>query len=397
MDYFSLTDRISPVSSDVRNVALDALRGVALFGVLMVNLLIGFRVSLFQSIFTFHTHAGWADHAVDILLAWLFEFKAITLFSLLFGVGVGVQAERATLGKINASSFFVRRFVILLAIGLCHMFLIWNGDILALYAVCGLLLIPFAAMSSRRLAAAGLALIAVSPFLPLFNGLIPSEAEMRAHAVVATRVYATGSFTEIMSMRFGEAWRFITPLLLSLLLRTFGLMLFGIATWRSGVLQHPEKRRKLLMVILVIAGSLGAMATTLDVWSEQTGHLPGAFGLLEPYSTVLLAFAYGAGLFLYFSSAENGRARWLIRLFAGAGRMSLSNYLAQSIIFSVLFYGFGFGLFGKLGSAVAALLGLAVYAAQLITSDWWLARHRYGPAEWLWRSLTYRRWRPVAS
>ncbi|HKQ73693.1 MAG TPA: DUF418 domain-containing protein, partial [Blastocatellia bacterium] len=361
----------------------------------MVNLLISFRVSLFESIFTFHTHAGWANHAVDILLAWLLEFKAVTLFSFLFGVGVGVQAERAALGKINASSFFLRRFVILLAIGLCHMFLIWNGDILALYAVCGMLLIPFAAISSRRLVAAGIVLIVVSPFLPFFNDLIPSEAEMRAHAVIATRVYATGSFTEIMAMRFGEAWRFIAPLLLSFLPRTFGLMLFGIGAWRSGVLQHPAKRRKLLLIILVVTGSLGALTTTLEVWSEHTGRPPGAFDFFEPYSTVLLAFAYGAGLFLYFNSPEDGHARRLTRLFAGVGRMTLSNYLAQSIIFSAFFYGLGLGLFGKLGSAVAALLGLAVYAAQLITSDWWLARYRYGPAEWLWRSLTYGRWQPM--
>src|SRR5262249_17288201 len=126
MNDSSLMDPMRPVSSDERNVALDALRGAALFGVLMVNLLVGFRVSLFDSIITFHTHTGWANHAVDILAAWLFEFKAFTLFSFLFGVGIGVQTERAARGKISAARFFVRRFAVLLAIGLCHMFLIWN-------------------------------------------------------------------------------------------------------------------------------------------------------------------------------------------------------------------------------------------------------------------------------
>src|SRR5262245_6242878 len=134
MDDSSMTDRLRPVSSDERNVALDALRGVALFGVLMVNLQVCFRVSLFESVFTSHTHPGWANHVVDTLLEWAVEFKAITLFSFLFGVGVGVQTERVALGKINASRFFVRRFAILLAIGLCHIFLVWSGDILTLYA-----------------------------------------------------------------------------------------------------------------------------------------------------------------------------------------------------------------------------------------------------------------------
>ena len=332
---------------------------------------------------------------MDILLAWLFEFKAITLFSFLFGVGVGVQFERAALGKINVSRFFVRRFSALFAIGLCHMFLIWDGDILTLYAVCGLLLIPFVAMSLRRLAAAGLAVIALSPFLPFFGSLFPTEDAMRTHAAVATRVYATGSFTEIMALRFSEAAHFIAPFLLSSLPRTFGLMLLGVAAGRSGVLQRPIEWRKLLKAILVIAGSLGALATTLQVWSKETGRAPGAIDRLYPYSAVLLAFTYGAGLLLCFSSAEDGHARRLTRLFAGVGRMTLSNYLAQSVIFSALFYGFGFGLFGRLGSAVAALLGLVVFAAQLVTSDWWLERFRFGPAEWLWRSLTYRRWQQL--
>src|SRR5262245_6516637 len=310
MDYSSLTDRMSPVSSDERNAALDALRGVALFGVLMVNLLVGFRVSLFESIFRFHTHAGWANHAVDILNAWLLEFKAITLFSFMFGVGVGVQAERAALSKINASRFLVRRFAALLAIGLCHMFLIWNGDILTLYAVCGLLLIPFIAMSARRLAVAGLAIIAVSPFLPFFGARFPTEEAMRSHAAFATRVYANGSFTEIMALRFSEAAHFIAPLLLGSLPRTFGLMLLGIAARRYGVLRLQIARRKLLKAILVVAGSLGALTTTLQVWSKETGQALGAFDLLYPYSAVLLAFGYGAGLLLCFGSPEGGFARW---------------------------------------------------------------------------------------
>jgi len=152
----------------------------------------------------------------------------------------------------------------------------------------------------------------------------------------------------------------------------------------------------MLKAILVVAGSLGAMATTLQVWSKETSQPPpDAFEWLYPYSVVLLGFAYGAGLLLWLSSAQTGCVEWLTRLFAAAGRMALSNYLAQSVIFSLLFYGFGVGLFGRLGSAIAALLGLTVFAGQLVASDWWLRRFRFGPAEWLWRSLTYGRWQPL--
>src|SRR5262249_6966027 len=145
-----------------------------------------------------------------------------------------------------------------------------------------------------------------------------------------------------------------------------------------------------------VAVSLGAVHAAWLVWSKETGQTPpAALNWLYPYSIVLLAFAYGAGLLLCFGSARDNEARSLTRMFAATGRMALSNYLAQSVIFSVLFYGFGFGLFGRLGPAVAALLGLGTFAVQLVASDWWLLRFRFGPVEWLWRSLTYGRWQPM--
>jgi len=220
---------MQPVAAAERHVALDVLRGVALLGVLLVNLHSGFRVSLFAHILTFHTHAGWANRGTDILLAWIFEFKAFTLFSFLFGVGVGVQAERAATHQRSAARFLARRFTMLLVIGLFHMLLVWNGDILTLYAVCGLLLIPFVAMSGKWLAALGLTVIVLAPFLPFFDSLFPTNAEMRVQAAVATGIYATGSFTEILALRWHETAHFIAPLLINSLPRTFGLMLFGIA------------------------------------------------------------------------------------------------------------------------------------------------------------------------
>jgi uncharacterized protein len=385
----SLTNRMRPVSPDERNVALDALRGAALSGVLMVNLLADFRISLFEHIFTFHTHPGWANHAVDLLTAWLFEFKAFTLFSFMFGVGVGVQAERAASHNIGVRRFFVRRFAALLALGLCHMFLIWNGDILTLYAVCGLMLIPLVSLPTRLMVALAVAVAVLMFVVPIFDSLFPTELAMRAHAVVATRVYAEGSWAEILVLRF-RTWRLIAPFLVSVLPRTFGLMLLGIAAWRVGVLKRPAQHRNLLQAMLVGAGIPGAVTTTLLVWSESTGQPPPISpAWLRPLSSIPLAFAFGAGLLLYFSSA---RAGLLTRLFAAAGQMSLSNYLAQSMIFSVIFYGFGFGLFGQLGSAAAALIGVAVFVGQLAASYLWLQRYGFGPAEWLWRSLTYGRW-----
>jgi uncharacterized protein len=389
---YEFSSALSPVAPAERNVSLDVLRGAALLGVLMVNLLDAFRVPLCESILTFHTHPGQINRAVDILTAWLFEFKAFTLFSFLLGVGVGLQFDRAVANRVNASRFLVRRFGVLLAIGFAHMMLIWSGDILALYAVCGVLLIPFAGLSSRRLWVLGILTIASSPYLPFFGALFPSDSAMRANAAVATRVYGTGSFQQIMAFRFSEAVHFVLPLLINSLPRTFGLMLLGIAAWRSGLLRYSVGQRKRLRVIVLIAGSLGALMTTFQVWSKETGQPPpSVFDWVYPYGFVLLAAAYGAMLLLWSSSSEYQPRPWHQRLLEAAGRMALTNYLGQSVIFSVLFYGFGFGLIGKLAPATAACLGVAVCFAQLIASNWWLRRYRFGPVEWLWRSLTYGR------
>ena len=397
MNDFSQANQLRPTSSSERNVDLDALRGVALLGVLLVNLHVGFRSSLFENILAFHSQPGWANHVVDILIAWLLEFKAFTLFSFLFGVGVGVQAQRAASNYIQGSKFFVRRFAALFAIGLCHMFLVWDGDILTLYAVCGFLLIPLLKVSAKWLAIAGIALVVLSPHLPFFDSIFPSAEAMRAHAEFSTPIYASGSFSEIMALRLREAPKFIAPLLLSSLPRTFGLMLVGVAAWRSGLVQRPRENRNLLKSILVVAGVLGTVTTTLVIWSKETGEPPpDVFDWFYAYSYVLLAFAYGAGLLLVFSSNGQVRDSRLKRLLASTGRMALSNYLAQSVIFSFLFYGFGFGLFGRLGPALTAALGVTVFAVQLVGSSWWLRRFQFGPAEWVWRSLTYRRWQPMS-
>ena len=128
-----------PVEASERYAALDLLRGFALFGVLLINLLYFFRVSLFDHILHFHSHAGWVNHTVDLLVTVLVEFKAFDLFALTFGIGVAVQAERAGLRGVRVEVFLVRRFLVLLGFGACHMLLVSNVDILTLYAVCGLL------------------------------------------------------------------------------------------------------------------------------------------------------------------------------------------------------------------------------------------------------------------
>ena len=353
------------------------MRGAALFGVLMVNLLGAFRISLFAHIAGLPDHPGRWNHAVELLSAGLLEFKALTLFSFLFGVGTAIQAERAAARGMAVTRFLVRRFAVLGLVGAAHVVLIWNCDILMLYAVCGLLLVPLLRLDVRVLTAIGLAAL-VLPNLPLGIAWPPAEA-IRANAAEAARVYAQGGFIEIMKFRCYEAWNFVLPLLAATLQRTFGLMVWGVAAWRSGILREPERHRRMLRRVLTGGLSIGGFLTAAQLLAGWRAP----FGLEDLGSNIALAFGYGSAILLL-----RGRG---LRVLAPAGQMALTNYLVQSIVLGWIFYGYGLGLFGKLGAAPAAAIGIAIYAAQVWLSGIWLRRLRFGPFEWLWRSATYGR------
>ncbi len=364
-----------PVGETGRYRYLDVLRGIALFGVLLVNLLSAFRVSMFQHFAQFNTHPGRANFLVDSLVATFVEFKALTLFSFLFGVGTAIQSERSAARGVPVTPFLLRRFLVLLAFGLAHMFLLWNGDILLLYAVCGLLLAPTLRLSPRTLAILGLAAILLPSFVS-FNFPFPSGEAMRAHVAAANRVYAQGDFLEILRFRSSEAVRLVLPLLWSVLPRTVGLMWWGVAAWRSGLLLQPEHHRGLLSTLLVVGIVLGGVTSRLHSRFEDI------------FSIIPLASAYAGAVLLWY---RPGRAQ----AFAAAGQMALTNYLTQSVVLGFIFYGYGLGLFGRLDPTAGLALALVLYAFQLAASLVWLRHYRFGPAEWLWRSLTYGRIFPL--
>ena len=345
----------APTTPSERIDALDQLRGIALFGVLLVNLVTGFRVSLFDP---------WVPHpwaqppAVDIALSSALskyvEVKALVIFSFLFGVGLALQRDRAPIRT-------ARRLGMLLAMGLVHMFLIWNGDILVLYAVVGVVAAPILRLPTSALlvlAVSAFALqVAPIPFPPVF----PSFEAVEAHVHDAHEIYGHGTFLEVLAFRIHEV-RPMSKVLLQSAPSTLGLFLLGACFVRSSLLRPP--RNRLLLLAIAITGI-------------STGLAIG-----RPWSNVVLGLGYAAAILLL---SEFG----LLRIFAPLGRMALTNYLAQSVILGFLFYGYGLGLFGRLGVLPAVEIAIAIYLAQMIASALWLRTFRFGPAEWLWRSFTY--------
>jgi uncharacterized protein len=362
-------------SPNERIEALDAVRGLALFGVLAINVVNEFRVSIFQQFLPKQTRQGALDGVVEDVLMFAFSLKALALFSILFGVGLAIQFERLDRYPMRLS-LLLRRLMILLAVGLVHMALVWNGDILTEYALAGFLVLPFLFGPRWLSAAAAGAFFALYLGMPALPEIVPLPAVswMERHVEEARNIYASGGFGEVFAFRIGEIPA-ILPLHLDIFPRTVALFLFGAFAWRTGFLRELRKNRRLLF-----AG--GTAALMLGACFNIASHVAPSVDRTAP---VLMAAGYGAILLGMMTSNAKRVLLWAVPL----GRMAFTNYLLQSIVLGWIFYGYGLGLFGRLGVAAALAIGVVLYASQALLSIWWLRRYRFGPMEWLWRTLMY--------
>jgi uncharacterized protein len=374
-----------PARSGERILTIDIIRGLALFGVLIVNILGDFRLPLLEHILKRYAGLEGADRVVEILAAGVLEFKAITIFSFLFGAGIAIQMERASAHNVNARYFLARRLGWLLVLGAMHLLLIWNGDILALYALCGVLLLPLAGLPWQMLVLIGTAFVALPEFA-WFGIHVPSGLAAISEITRTREAYGNGGYIAILKFRWQETWSFIVTLLIAVMPRTFGLFCWGVAAWRSGILMRPLLHRGKLAVCLVAGAAAGGVITANEVWAGVSGHAYWpALQHTHLDASILLALAYVSGLLLWLTPQRATRMPGL----AAMGRMALTNYLMQSIVLGWVFYGYGFGLFGQIGPAAAAAIGVAIYVMQVYLSRLYLQRFRFGPFEWLWRSLSY--------
>lgn len=374
----------APVNPSERIDAIDALRDLALFGVLAINVVMEFRVSIFEQFLPPTGTTSMLDRAVLTFLTMAIEMKAFALFSLLFGIGLAMQFERLAPNPRRAI-LLLRRLAILLAIGLIHLFLIWNGDILTEYSLAGLIVLPLL-WGPRWLLAAGAALfLALYLAMPLLPPVIswPTTAWFWNHVAEARHVYGTGGFAEILAFQIREVPAML-PLHVWIFPRTIALFLFGMLVWRTDVIRRRAAHGGLLLAA-ALTGIFAGGALTL---AEQQLWWPGpGWGFSrERLADVLLAIGYAAAAFAALNTRTGSR---LLGWAAPLGRMAFTNYLMQSVVFSWIFYGYGLGLFGRVGAITALAIGTAVYVAQVVLSAQWLRYYRFGPAEWLWRTLMY--------
>lgn len=407
---------VAPIPQAERIQIVDSLRGFALFGILLVNMAI-FYAPFQQILFPVDPTAVWYDRAATWLIHFLAEGKFYTLFSLLFGLGLTLLMDRIQARGGRFVPLYLRRLFILLLIGLVHAFLIWPGDILIVYALLGALLIFFRKAKPRTLLIwavilmaipllfnlGSLALIELGRAVPegaaqIDAALAEVEAGYLADIEQADRVYPSGTFREITAQRAYDYTSLGLISFFALGFNVLGLFLIGIYLGKRQIFQNLETNRPLLRKLLLWGLLLGLPANAIyaTLIMDTVRFAPSGAALFATLAhgigAPLLSLGYVAALSLL-STTPVWRAR--LKVLAPVGQMALTNYLMQSIVCTFIFYGYGLGFFGQIGAAAGILLTIVIFLLQIPLSHWWMKRYRYGPAEWLWRSLTYLKPQPM--
>jgi uncharacterized protein len=396
-----VSDDPGPTPPSERIVSLDALRGVAVLGILVINV----RVFSMPEL-TLLNPTVYGDFTGANYWAWLVghvfaELKFITIFSALFGAGIVLFIEKKDRTGRSAMRLHYRRTALLLLVGLAHAYLLWYGDILVPYGICGLILAFAHDWKPKVLAGYGAVLLFVPPLLELFAGLAgggetiatrwaPAEATLAAE--VAT--YQSG-WVEQLGHRVPTALRRQTAGFVGgTFWRIGGSVLLGMALYRWGVLTGERSNR--LYRRLVAGGVLGVGVVLAGVWYiEGNDWSAGAALFWRQFNyagSLLVAGGYVGLVTLYVRWRPEGP---FTRAFAAVGRTAFTNYLLQTVVATSVFYGHGLGLFGTVSRVEALAMVVAFWPLQVVLSVVWLRAFRFGPVEWVWRTLTYGERQPL--
>lgn len=422
-------EHIAPVRQSERIASIDTLRGFSLLGILLLNI-VSFGLP-FAAYMNPTVHG--ADSETDIL-AWLaaqvfFDGKMRCIFSMLFGAGAVIlldRAERRGAG-IEAADIYYRRTLWLIAFGFVHAYLIWAGDILFHYGVVGLLLFPLRRLSARALITTGMVLLLLHSLQGIGAGI--GIGEMRQKALAAAAVPTPdaeqkkaiqeweqlalmfeppreevekqikahrGGWFDVLPVRAAEAALMQFTLFFQFLfLDVLCMLILGMGFAKAGLFDASRSYR--FYATLALAGFL--IGLPLNYWAAQQYR---AAGFTAPANFTYLGSTADLGrlsVALAYSSLVMiaSKANWslLTRPLAAVGRTALSNYLLTSILCTLFFNGYGLGYFARLPRHQLYWVVLGMWAINLTVSPLWLRYFRYGPAEWLWRSLTYWQRQPM--
>ncbi|ALN78927.1 DUF418 domain-containing protein [Lysobacter antibioticus] len=385
---------------------LDALRGLALFGILVVNL--GVFASPYYGLgLPDPSYDGGLDRAVRLLVAGLFEMKFYLLFSFLFGYSFSLQLDSAQRAGEAFVPRMLRRLLGLWLIGLAHALLLFHGDILSTYAAMGLVLLTMRALSERTALRSALILIVATAvawaglalLIRLSGEAGAVDARSAAAEAQATLAGFTGPPSAVIAQRVRELASTGIVLVFMQAPCALAMFLLGRVAGRRQMLAHLDRYPALLRRLRLWGFGIGLPAAALYAGVstfEPGGALELSALTLSLLTAPLLTGAYAA---LAMSGFAGRAGQGAVRLLAPAGRMALSNYLLQSAAAALAFTGYGFGLMGRLSPLTVLAFAIMLFGAQLRLSAWWMQRHGHGPMEWLLRAITlgaWPRWRKPA-
>jgi len=396
-----------PVLGD-RIAVVDVLRAYALFGIIITHSAVGFLAGpppgpdfmLF----------GPLDRAVNQLDHLLTFGKFFTIFSFLFGLSFAIQLRNAVEKGVGFSGRFTWRLVVLALIALAHS-AFFTGDILIVYAILGLLLIPFRKLKTRTLLIIALLLVFNIPGVllgilqinapPATPEQLAARAEMQAQFLAAGQrmfeLKQSGTFADLapINLTTGMISKLAFMVFTGRLWITFGLFLLGMVAGRLEIFRDTETNRGFFRRLLWPSLAVAVVATVVEIVHPSNFQPTSAIDLLASFSFVvqqisLSTFYVAAVTLLFWRKPTEG----LLPSLAPLGRMGLTTYLMQSVFGILVFYGLGLGLLGKIGVATATCAGIAFFVLQIFMAQAWMAHFRLGPVEWLWRSLTYWKLQP---
>jgi len=398
-----------PVSGE-RIAVVDVLRAYSLFGIIVTHSITGFVAG--QTPSPDFMLVSSLDRLVATLEHLLTFGKFFTIFSFLFGLSFAIQMSNAAQKGVGFSGRFTWRLAVLGMIALVHG-AFFTGDILIVYALLGLLLIPFRRLKTRTLLIIALLLVFNVPGVLLNIAQLaappPTPEQLAARAEFGAQFLQTlqrmfeikqsGTLGELvpLNLTVGMLSKFAFMIFTGRLWITFGLFLLGMCAGRLEIFRDTEINRRFFRRLLWPAAAVALVTTVIEIVHPSGFQISSATDLLASFSFTLQqvslsTFYVAAVTLLYWRRPASG----LLPALAPLGRMGLTTYLGQTVFGILLFYGVGFGMLGKLGAAAAVGSAIAFYVLQILLARAWMTRFRLGPVEWLWRSLTYLKLQPIA-
>ncbi|MGG3738247.1 DUF418 domain-containing protein [Aeribacillus pallidus] len=388
-------NHLKPLQTNERILSLDVIRGMSLLGIFLVNIL------SFHSPIMYTNPYEWWDYGDSKVFRWidiLVQGSFYPLFAMMFGMGLYMLYERSIKRGVPFYSIATRRLLMMLLIGILHVTFVWFGDILITYALIGLFTILFIKVSPKALLwTSGLLFFLINGllFVSLYGVSLVNPYKVTIWTDIenvkqSIEVYTTGSFMEITRQRWMD-WYYVNgPQSIIMLVSTiFPFMLFGAAVGKYRWVEKVVEWRTHWGITSIICMTIGFLLKMTPYVFE--GNYVWMY-VQDIFGGPILAIGYGAFIVWMVSFKPIHRFG---HPFAATGKMSLTNYLTQSIVSSIIFYSYGLGLYGNVSLSTCVFIVISIYLMQVVASEWWLWKFQRGPMEWLWRLVTYRQRIPL--